>query len=1294
VLAIMIIAQDDSVYDNYDSLTGAPAVRVTGLRVRFNNHTGGSLQSDDPAFPAIIFDGTDGTLFNETGAAIRAALGGTTAIAGSSGVDTMINDGTIEGDVQLGGGDDSFDSHAGTVSGAIYGFDGDDTLTGGSGGDTLDGGAGDDLLDGGTGADAMTGGTGNDIFYVDDAGDVVTENGSEGDADEVRTSLSGYQLPANVEKLTWVGAGAGDLRGNAGDNILTGGASGDFFRLQDGGNDSASGGAGGDAFYFGAAYTQADSVDGGAQTDVVALQGDYSGGVTLGTLTGVETLTVLPSGDNRFGGGGASPFSYVIFAPDSSVAAGTQLQVNASTLGAGENLTFDGHLESDGSFFIYGGKGVDTLTGGAGADVFFFAEDGRFAPTDHIDGGAGQDILVLRGNYSLTLSGTSLVNVETVTLLSGSDARFYPSGTPFSYDIATAEDTVANGQTMIFNGGRLSATETLHFDGSAETNGNFRLFGGNADDVLTGGAGNDLLYGGLGHDVLNGGGGLDVYQYKALAESTGSTYDTIIGFRPGQNAIDLPGHSISQFDSQLLSGTLSTASFDSDLGAAIGSAILGAGKTVLFRPDAGDLAGALFLVADFNGVAGYQASQDYVFRLEQLGAYVAAIDSPSVAEGNSGTTPLVFTITLDHEATSDVTIAYQTVSGTAAAGTDYASAAGQLVIAAGQQSGTVTVQVNGDTAPESDETLRLEISGAQLAASTGATGTILNDEPNSPIVDGDRRTGGPGYDTLSLDGDVSLTTNSLFSGYEAILLGTRRDEDQVDGHTYSFIIDNDNAPNDGTLLTIDGSALAADTDGPGPLIAETLYFDASAVFSYSIDLRGGAADDVVKGTFKDDVISTGAGNDLVYYINGYDRMDFGSGTDTLDMSGFTFRPVEQTDPAYLQAHGVLPGVRFFEIQLIGGNVPKIDAQDLEVIRGGRLALTAGSGTLDLSTAFSGYNLQFVNTTLFVPTSTAATIVKFGSSIPAPFTEMQLNQVGDAVDTVDFSQFGQAITMTSDVDGASVLVAAGGTTFAHYSGFPTVIGTAFADTIIGTIWNSTLNGGGGDDRIYGSSRTDTLNGGDGNDTLSGNLGPDSLNGGNGDDVLIDDDMSIAGRSGNDILDGGDGIDTLDLQSLARKVDLANHQSTSLGGDTSTDQLFNIENVLGSTSNDTIIGDGGNNVLGGRGGNDILTGAGGADTFLFNTALSASGNVDQITDFAHGVDSIALDNGIFTALADGALPASAFALGTSATDANQHILYDSNTGALYYDPDGSGAAAAIQFATVTAGTTLTASDFIVV
>ncbi|MEA3037624.1 MAG: hypothetical protein QOE79_137, partial [Sphingomonadales bacterium] len=330
------------------------------------------------------------------------------------------------------------------------------------------------------------------------------------------------------------------LVGTSGNDVITGTPNGDFFHLQQGGNDIAVGLGGGDAFYFGAALTAADQVNGGGGNDTVAIQGDYSAGLTLGAanLVGVETLALMSHTDNRFGGGSASNYSYNITTVDANVAAGAQLIVNAAVLQAGENLTFNGSAETNGSFFIYGGKGIDTLTGGAGADVFFFAEDGRFGPGDHIDGGAGSDVLVLRGNYTLALTGTEIVHVETVALISGADARFYAPGTPFSYDITTADSTVAAGETMTFNGAMLGAAETFHFNGSAETDGAFRLFAGSADDVIIGGAGGDLIYGGLGSDALTGGGGADVFRYQDVGESTVTSTDHILDFALG-DLIDL-----------------------------------------------------------------------------------------------------------------------------------------------------------------------------------------------------------------------------------------------------------------------------------------------------------------------------------------------------------------------------------------------------------------------------------------------------------------------------------------------------------------------------------------------------------------------------------------------------------------------------------------------------------------------------------------------------------------------------------------------------------------------------------
>ena len=79
---------------------------------------------------------------------------------------------------------------------------------------------------------------------------------------------------------------------------------------------------------------------------------------------------------------------------------------------------------------------------------------------------------------------------------------------------------------------------------------------------------------------------------------------------------------------------------------------------------------------------------------------------------------------------------------------------------------------------------------------------------------------------------------------------------------------------------------------------------------------------------------------------------------------------------------------------------------------------------------------------------------------------------------------------------------------------------------------------------------------------------------------------------------------------------------------------------------------------------------------------------------GLDKIYLDNAVFGVLADGALAAGAFRSGTAAADADDRIIYNSATGALFYDADGNGAGAAVQFATLSTGLALSASDFLVI
>ena len=107
-----------------------------------------------------------------------------------------------------------------------------------------------------------------------------------------------------------------------------------------------------------------------------------------------------------------------------------------------------------------------------------------------------------------------------------------------------------------------------------------------------------------------------------------------------------------------------------------------------------------------------------------------SIDDASVVEGNSGTTPLVFQVTLSRPVTWNVSVAYATADETAKAGSDYTAAKGTVTLAPGETTKTLEAQVNGDTVSESDETLTISLSRAANAtiADGSATGTITNDD--------------------------------------------------------------------------------------------------------------------------------------------------------------------------------------------------------------------------------------------------------------------------------------------------------------------------------------------------------------------------------------------------------------------------------------------------------------------------------------------------------------------------------------------------------------------------------------
>jgi serralysin len=222
-------------------------------------------------------------------------------------------------------------------------------------------------------------------------------------------------------------------------------------------------------------------------------------------------------------------------------------------------------------------------------------------------------------------------------------------------------------------------------------------------------------------------------------------------------------------------------------------------------------------------------------------------------------------------------------------------------------------------------------------------------------------------------------------------------------------------------------------------------------------------------------------------------------------------------------------------------------------------------------------------------------------------------------------------------------------------------------------------------LTGNEFNNTITGNDGDNILDGGAGVDHLIGRDGNDLYMVDDADDAVAE-----NGGLGIDearTSVTWTLTEGADVEILRTTNDAGTGAID-------LTGNSSGNIVRGNNGNNVINGGNGDDELTGLGGQDQFWFDTPLNAAFNIDVIADFSLADDTIVLENTIFGAFSAGALAAERFVIGTAAQDANDNIIYDVATGALFYDSDGTGAAAAIQFAQLSPALALTHLDFLIV
>ena len=509
---------------------------------------------------------------------------------------------------------------------------------------------------------------------------------------------------------------------------------------------------------------------------------------------------------------------------------------------------------------------------------------------------------------------------------------------------------------------------------------------------------------------------------------------------------------------------------------------------------------------------------------------------------------------------------------------------------------------------------------------TGAGDDLIEAGRGNDVVNG-----GAGFDTASYASAsgavvVSLTTgtSSGADGIDTLINIEALSGSRFDDHLTGNDLDNTLTGNDGNdqLFGLAGNDL----------------------------LRGGLGTDTLDGGDGNDQLYGGQGNDSLTGGNGNDLLDGGTGIDALDGgAGDDSYVVDNAGDAITElGGGGIDSVAASVSYTLSLNIENLILNGTAAIRGiGNAGNNTLIGNALRNTLVGGAGDDVLNG------GTGADRLEGGTGNDTFYVDnagdVVVENSGEGLDTV------YASVNHTLADNVENLVLSG--TAALQGG-----GNALANAITGNALANTLNGGAGNDTLIGLGGADKLDGGQ---------GADRMEGGAGNDTYIVDDVG-------DVVVELAGQGTLDTVQTSINYTLADEvERLVLTGNA---DLAGTGNALANT----LTGNSGANRLDGGAGADILTGGDGADMFVFSTALSA-GNVDSVADFVLGSDHIQLAASVFGGLgaANQALGTSLFTSGAgmvAAADAATRIVFDTNTGNLYYDVDGVGGAAAVQFATL--------------
>jgi VCBS repeat-containing protein len=989
---------------------------------------------------------------------------------------------------------------------------------------------------------------------------------------------------------------------------------------------------------------------------------DYGGAQAFDLLTGaydpdniipndLDTAGVMVAGYTTSGGLTSGQFSQLGTAV-SNAFNGAQFDNEAGyfTLDSG---TFD-FLDENQSVTVEVRYTVVDSNGGSAQQTAFFTING-ILEYDSMGQGTPFDDVLSGGIYGDFIGAGD--GDDAVYSGAGADRVFGDGGDDF-LDGGSGNDTLIGGEgdDDIVGG---SGNDTLYGDSQS-------LFGGEGgpavpgDNHISGGSGNDTIYGGLGNNVLNGNSGNDDFFIGSAGTVFGGEGGTEFDLPSGLNVVD----GGAGFDTVHLSGRWS--------------------EYTITRTAANSYA---FERANEDGTTEANVYTNVEYFVFDGGAGTAAMlanDGPVVAPTLTFSTPEIAMssmvppggVFIGNAGATDLdtplgdTLRYF-IDGSGANNFQI-DADGNLLLVnpidfetqprvytlslmvVDSRGATATSTITVNITDANDPVGPVSVTGALSVAELAAGGTIVGTASATDVDPGNTIT----Y-SLSDNAGGRFSIDGA-TGVISVANGNLIDFEQAVSHSVTIVA----TSSDGTTSTTNTIIAVTDVSPEtivGGMGSETFVAGAGAD-SYSTNISNGGADSVnlgagldrvsitsvipgqVRLTFTSAEVGNGNANDSNTLANQDGglavRVQAEDGSDGL--TGAVTR-TDDEGMVYVAGAGVT-----FDVRDLPSGVSRGNAFEVAVLG------TSGADTLMAVQAARPYyfNAGGGNDSVTGGTANDFLVGGGGDDVLAGGAGNNSYIGGMGIDTVSYAAAPGAVY--ADLLGSLTLNGYGGNDV-FVSGIENVIGGSGNDIILGDNGNNVITGGGGNDYLAGR---------DGNDTLIGNAASASqLQGGIGDDIYI---VANAGDSIIEFM--GEGTDTVRTTLI----------SFALGGA--------VENLV-YTGAGVFTGNGNalDNSLTGGTGNDTLTGGAGADVF---NAIAANG-LDRITDFLSGTDRIVLDGSYtHTATVDFVSGAGA----QTATGTNSTFLYDTTTGVLSYDADGTGSGAAVDLFNLGAGTVVVSSDVI--